>query len=66
MRYREQIYKKELESAIEVINDISDLVDEVKRKTSSKSAHKVLDKITTIIESRKESAFEILNSLGRK
>jgi len=66
MRYREQLYKKELEDAIEVINDISDLVDEVKRKTSSKSAHKVLEQITTIIEVRKESAFEVLNSLGRR
>jgi len=64
-RYRENLYKEELENAIEAINDIVDLVNEVRRKTTSKSAHKVLDGILSITTARKESASELLKKVGR-
>ena len=64
-RYRENLYKEELENAIEAINDIVDLVNEVRRKTTSKSAHKVLDGILSITAARKESASELLKKVGR-
>ena len=62
-RYRENIYKQELESSIVALNDIVDLVNEVKRKTTSKSAHKVLDNILSICKKRENGANSILNKL---
>ena len=61
MRYRENIYKQEFEHCIVAFNDIIDLVNEAKRKSKSKSAHKVLDHILSIVAARKESASELLD-----
>lgn len=66
MRYREAEYKKALEEIVESFDDIVDLVNEAKRKTSSKSSHTVLEKVLKIIESKKNDTFRLLQSVGRR
>lgn len=64
-RYRENEFKNELVRNVETFDDLVDLVDEAKRKSTSASAHKVLDKILSIIESRRIDSFNVIQKINR-
>ena len=64
-RYREHQYKLALERAVEILDAVFDLVDEVKRKTSAKSAHKVLDQIVSMTEKHKIHSCNLITKLEK-
>jgi len=64
-RYRENEFKRELIRNVESFDDILDLLGEVKRKSSSASAHKILDKILSIIQIRRVDSFNVIQKINR-
>jgi len=64
-RYRENEFKRELVRNVETFDDLTDLVNEAKRKSTSVSAHKVLDKVLSIIEGRRIDSFNVIQRISK-
>ena len=64
-RYRENEFKKELMRNLEAFDDVINLLDEAKRKSTSKAAHKVLDSILSIISTRRIESIKIIQPLNK-
>lgn len=64
-RYQETAYRKGLENAINTLDEILDLVEEVKRKTSSKSIHIILDQISKTAGDNRGKSFSIFEKIKK-
>lgn len=59
-RYRENEFKVELIRNVETFDDVINLLNEAKRKTTSKSSHKILDSILSIVSTRRIESFRVI------